>query len=142
MFLDWDRTKQCVTDSFTSGDWSNPKTNNTLIDKEIQYWKQYGSGIYPSLVINNRTYRGQLETLAVANAICAGFATPPPECTAILNSASPDFLTEDRGIRGGVIVAIVFGLIFINIIVVYCYRRYSRREMQQEMQVQIESAVS
>lgn len=40
------------------------------------------------------------------------------------------------------IVAIVFALIFVNMIIVYCYRRYSRREMQNEMSVQIESAVS
>ena len=36
----------------------------------------------------------------------------------------------------------MFILIFLNMIIVYCYRRYSRREMQKEMNVQIESAVS
>jgi len=54
-------------------------------------------------------------------------------CQATLGSYKPDFLEEDNGIQGSVIVAIVFGLIFLNIIIVYCYRRYSRREMQKEM---------
>jgi hypothetical protein len=63
-------------------------------------------------------------------------------CTSILGSNTPDFLPEDEGIRGGVIVAIVFTLIILNMLIVYCYRRYARREMQSEMQVQIESAVS
>jgi len=82
--------------------------------------------------------------LAVFNAICAGFATPPSQCLAVLGSGTPDFVPTEaiEGIKGGVIVAIVFGLIFLNMIIVYCYRRYSRREMQSEMQVQIESAVS
>jgi hypothetical protein len=44
--------------SFTSDDWANINTNNTIIDSEIEYWRLYGSGIYPSIVINNRTYRG------------------------------------------------------------------------------------
>lgn len=93
-------------------------------------------------MINNRTYRGQLEPLAVINAICAGFENPPQMCKGILNSSTPDFLVEEKGIRGGVIVAIVFVLIILNMLIVYCYRRYARREMQQDMQVQIEGAVS
>ena len=42
--------------------------------------KSYGTYIYPSVVINNKTYRGQLDAEAVSNAICAGFSTPPPVC--------------------------------------------------------------
>lgn len=92
-------------------------------------------------MINNRTYRGQLESLAVFNGICAGFANPPSMCSATLGAYQPDFLPEE-GINAGVIVAIVVVLILVNIVIVYCYRRYSKREMQGEMQMQIESAVS
>ena len=42
----------------------------------------------------------------------------------------------------GTIIAIVVGLLLLNVVIVYCYRRYARREMQKEMHVQIESAVS
>ena len=48
-------------------------------------------------------------------------------------ATKPDFLPQDEGISSGVIVAIVFLLILLNIIIVYCYRRYSKREMQNEM---------
>ena len=72
--------------SFTSQDWAASTTNNTIIDKEIEYWKQFGSGIYPSIVINNRTYRGQIESLAVFNALCAGFSEPPSMCASLLGS--------------------------------------------------------
>ena len=133
-----------MRNSFSNSDWGNANTNNTIIDEEIHYWQKYGSGIYPAIVINNRTYRGQLEALAVFNGLCAGFKNPPAQCAAILGAGTPDFVPIEAvdGIKGGVIVAIVFGLIFLNMIIVYCYRRYSRREMQSEMQVQIESAVS
>jgi hypothetical protein len=78
--LDFLETQKCVMGSFSSIDWESEKTNNTLIDSEIEYWRQYGSGIYPSIVINNRTYRGQLEPLAVFNALCSGFSEAPNMC--------------------------------------------------------------
>jgi hypothetical protein len=143
--IDYKETERCVKSSFSSSnpnDWGKERTSNYYIDEEIEYWKTYGAGIYPSLVINNRTYRGQLESLAVKNALCAGFANPPSMCEATLGSYTPDFLPQDDGIRASVIVAIVIALVLINIVIVYCYRRHSKREMQNEMQMQIESAVS
>ena len=56
--LNFDQTQQCVKDSFKGSDWSKESTYNGMIEDEINYWKTYGTGIYPSLVINNRTYRG------------------------------------------------------------------------------------
>lgn len=44
--------------------------------------------------------------------------------------------------RPSVIVGIVVILIILNVIIIYCYRRHAKREMQGEMQMQIESAVS
>lgn len=141
--LDFSETQRCVKSSFSGDRWGSNTTSNYIIDEEIEYWKTYGSGIYPSIVINNRTYRGQLESLAVFNAICAGFANPPAMCKATLGSYTPDFLVDtEEGIKAGVIVAIVVILVLVNVIIVYCYRRYAKREMQSEMQMQIESAVS
>jgi len=62
-------------------------------------------------------------------------------CLATLDSYTPDFLDEGS-IGAGAIVLIVLALILINFIIVYCYRRHSKREMHQNMHVQIESAVS
>jgi len=56
--LNFEETQTCVRNSFTGMDWGSNTTYNRIIDAEIDYWKTYGAGIYPSLVINNRTYRG------------------------------------------------------------------------------------
>lgn len=56
-------------------------------------------------------------------------------CDATLGAYTPDFLPEDDGIKSWVIVSIVIALILVNVIIVYCYRRYSKREMQNEMQI-------
>lgn len=88
-----------------------------------------------------------MEKLAVYNALCAGFATPPDICKATLGIYTPEALPAEirsppKGVTAGVIVAIVFVVILVNIIIVYCYRRFSKREMQSEMATKIDSAVS
>jgi hypothetical protein len=126
--LNFKATQECVENSFSDKDWKKKGVTNYLIDKEIEYWKTYGAGMYPAIVINNRTYRGQLEDLAVFNAICAGFKNTPWMCSGTLESIKPDFI--DEGIHAWVIIVIVITLIILNVIIVYCYRRYTRREMQ------------
>lgn len=131
--LDFQETQKCVINSFTSSDWASQSTNNTIIDEEIEYWKLYGSGLYPSIVINNRTYRGQIESLAVFNALCAGFSQAPSMCANLLGSNQPDYIPMDDGVKPGIIVGIVVILILLNVVIVYCYRRHAKREMQGEM---------
>ena len=46
----------------------------------MKYFKKYGPPLFPGIVINNQTYRGQLEVEEVFNAICAGFHNPPIYC--------------------------------------------------------------
>lgn len=59
--LDWEATEKCVNESFTNPDpstWKNHNVNNTLIDKDFKYWAKYGTSLFPSIVINNQTFRG------------------------------------------------------------------------------------
>jgi len=69
--VSYDETTQCVTDTF---DGPNQKADNLVLKGEAVGWKKYGSGYWPSVVINDRTYRGDLVPDNVLNAVCAGFA--------------------------------------------------------------------
>ena len=57
---DWDEIQECVNNSFDApwDEWKLHTTNNSLIDKDIKYWSKFGSSIFPSIVINNQTFRG------------------------------------------------------------------------------------
>jgi len=57
---DWDENYECVKKSFDAPekDWKLHTTNNTFIDKDIKYWSKFGSSLFPSIVINNQTFRG------------------------------------------------------------------------------------
>ena len=77
-----------------------------------------------------------MEPTLVFMALCAGFEKLPDMCAEYFDTSS-----DGSSIKGGYIVAIVFVLVFLNVVIVYCYRRYAKREMQTEMKMQIESAV-
>lgn len=134
--LDWEKTEKCVKDSFSRpNDWDNKTTRNSMIEKEISYWKEFGTNIYPSIVINKKTYRGQIDPLSVYNALCAGFENPPTECYKTLKMEPPNAFSElmeitvGDGVTMSEVVGLVFGLILLNVLVVYCCRRRARREI-------------
>ncbi len=113
-------------------------TRNTFIDEEIAYWKDYGTNIYPSIVINKKTYRGQIEPLSVFNAVCASFSEPPDQCLKTLHKEKTlvqKTMVDGDSISVGMIVGIVTALILINVVIVYCCRRKAKRDMNNEMQM-------
>lgn len=69
--VDYQETMKCVTDSFEGP--NVLKDDNSILRNEAAAWKKYGSAYWPSIVINDRTYRGDLIPDNVLNAICAGF---------------------------------------------------------------------
>ena len=89
--------------------------------------------MFPSIVINNSTYRGQIETNAVFNAICAAFTDPPKFCRKLLAADDIEHnlkLGDIELITGWhpkhvvmICVAMVGGLL----VFLYCYRRHAKR---------------
>jgi hypothetical protein len=90
--LDWKRTQECVNESFSCKEdsWDKATCHNSIIDAEIAYWKEFGTNQYPSVVINQKSYRGQIEPLSVFNAICAAYEEAPTVCEKILNRNERD----------------------------------------------------
>ena len=139
--IDWEQTQQCVKKSFGNlpeDKWGDASTHNSFIDKEIKYWKDYGTNIYPSLVINQKTYRGQIEPMTVFNAICAGYTETPDQCLKTLHKTKTVKSTkyeDGDSIPVGAIVGIVLLIVFVNVLIVYMCRRKAKREMNSEMQM-------
>lgn len=141
--LDWGVTEGCVINSFGNADrdiWMKKETRNKVIDDEIDYWNQHGGNIIPSIVINNATYRGQMESQAVMNAICSGFQDTPPICKPILEDPDLEddyeigvYNISDHGYSFGHIFMICFISILVLLMVLYCYRRHAKRQMKDTM---------
>jgi hypothetical protein len=68
----------CVNNSFEGTNYF--KDDNRILREERKQWKSLGSAYWPSIVINDRTYRGDLVPDSVLNALCSGFTSEPKYC--------------------------------------------------------------
>ena len=139
--LDWEANDVCVRNSFNDTDWTSKYTVNKLIDDEIHYWREFGTNIYPSVVINKKTFRGQIEPLSVFNAICAAFKSPPSQCMKTLHKeplksmkealqdVEDAMKNEGHGISRTTVMWIFIVLILVNVVVVYLCRRKAKLDM-------------
>mmetsp|Transcript_5773 Transcript_5773/g.9190 ORF Transcript_5773/g.9190 Transcript_5773/m.9190 type:complete len:175 (-) Transcript_5773:36-560(-) len=149
--LDFAETEQCVRDSFSTPDqrkWHDKNVTNDLIDQDIKYWAKYGQYINPSIMINNQSYRGEFETQAVFNALCAGFMEAPRACSPILGTID---LKEDLevgiveindGYRAKHIVGVFVFFTFTLVVSLICYRRWAKRQMKNTMDDQVAQAIT
>jgi hypothetical protein len=112
-----------------------------LIDNDFKYWAKYGTSLFPSIVINNQTYRGQIETQAVMNAICAGFQKPPKMCKRLLHAKDLEhnFKLGVIQFEEGYRPSHILGIFAICLTLLFCalclYRRHAKRQMKQIMKV-------
>jgi len=73
------RVDTCIKESFESNG-AEPdyaKDDNKILRDMLFEWNNLGSHLYPSVVINNITFRGQLNPYNVFEAICAGYKDTP-----------------------------------------------------------------
>lgn len=84
------------------------------------------------MVINNRTYRGDLSPFNIYSAICAGYKNPPKACdeapVALLNA-------QKEGISGNMLIAVVVLLVIVNLFLIILYRRCTNKEIKDDMQL-------
>mmetsp|Transcript_20067 Transcript_20067/g.22395 ORF Transcript_20067/g.22395 Transcript_20067/m.22395 type:complete len:161 (-) Transcript_20067:8-490(-) len=134
---DYSEIMECVNDSFDQDDHVN--SDNRLLAKETTDWKNHGPHFFPAVIINNVTYRGFLTPDNVFQAICEGFQKHPSECKSISDGETHQII---NGISTKVLVIIVVGILLCNLILLYLYRRYYKKELQNEVRTAAHSAVS
>lgn len=114
-----------------------------MLINEANNWLSSGIPYSPAVVINNKVFRvilckqsqGTLEPESVFKAICAGFNVTPEICIdeAIKKAGSIGVMT---------IIMIIVLVILLNVVFIYLYRRHTKKEMREEMQLQISSVMS
>ena len=140
--FEYDKTMGCVGDSFERGIEDIGNSDNEILEQFVSEWKIFGSGYWPSAVINNRTFRGDLTPDNVFSALCAGFATLPDACGGNGEKRTIVVRNNNEGISGNVLIGVVVLLILINLFLIVMYRRCTTKEMNDDMQLQVNSAVS
>ena len=121
----------------------------TILEEDRNWAKTFGINLHPAISINNITYRGQFEGFDIFKAICAGFLEQPEICKGdkVLQFFSlentGDLLYRRRSvIKLFHIVAAVIVVLLLNVLALCIYRKYQKRKVNEELQVQVNSAVS
>lgn len=78
--IDQEIVEKCVLDTFEGGDPS--VDDNSVLRESAALWNEYGTFLYPAIVINDMTFRGRLNPENVYEAVCASFRHEPKECRA------------------------------------------------------------
>jgi hypothetical protein len=76
--LNFAEIETCVKKTFEGDDFQTD--DNIVLRDSANEWQKYGTHLSPSIVINNRTFRGRLTPDNVFEAICASFIHEPKQC--------------------------------------------------------------
>lgn len=138
----------CVRDSFLGKDFA--MDDNTLLSHERDRMLARGINYFPVLLINNQTFRGDLESDEVMGAICAAYIVKPTACDEWYEKFYP---TEEKHRRrrhrrrhrgmgtSTLFIIVVFSFLTFGVLLFF-YRRWMRAELGKEMQIEVSSAVN
>lgn len=143
-----EEVQRCLKESFVMDRSGNVK-DNTLLKEDRDWSNLMGTFMHPSVTINNITYRGDLNGYDIFKAVCAGFQDMPTVCKgdnifevmAELEN-KPDNQRGSHFAKGYHIVGAIIIVMLFNFAALYAYRRYHKKKMNAELQMQVNSAVS
>lgn len=132
---------KCVADTFEGTNYQEDE--NYVFSQFAEEWRMYGHNLYPSVVLNSKTFRGRMTPDNVFEAICASFQDEPRECRAWqIQEGIALPVGQSTGITQKTFFEIVVVLILINLSVIIVYRKWLNRELEKDMKLQVSSAVS
>lgn len=139
--IDINYVDKCVKDSF-DGSKDMELDDNTDLRMMQKEWQDYGHKIYPSLIVNDVTFRGTMNPKNVVEAVCSGFDKMPRACRKFMRKEGIVLNNRHGGVSHKLLALIILALIVTGLIIMLMYRRCMKTEMQQEMKMQVSSAVS
>lgn len=146
-------TDDCIYDSFgrpgrISGniDWNkiNYKSESSIMLNNTEAWTAYGTLYWPSVTINQVTFRGDITPENILEAVCAGLKDKPDVCIKFYREENIDFSVPliSNSVTKEMLIVVVVVLVGVNVLLLLAYRRCAKREMEQDIGIQVSSAVS
>ena len=135
-----DEIMDCVYESFgtdrkevevISKDEQYLDNENTVLYSNYQKFISSESKTIPSVYVNIDRMNGQLNAKVLFQNICDGFSKRPSYCD------DYDFIQVEKvnkGLTGVQIFLIVIGVIFINLIIFLCCRRYMQKKIRDKVE--------
>ncbi|OMJ93128.1 hypothetical protein SteCoe_3945 [Stentor coeruleus] len=133
--------QECIDNSVLGSD---IKINdNFLLKQERKAMLDRGIFFYPSLIINNQTFRGDLESVEVMTALCAGFKNQPNYCIEYFDGISDDNISDDdKRVSPRILVLIIFFSLIAFVVILFLYRKWLRKYASETMKKEITKTIS
>ena len=141
--IDAEKVDNCFKDSFLTSNKINYETDdNWILMNETKLIRQMGIQFWPTVTVNNVSYKGNLEGKNVFEAVCSLYpeADIPETCNEVLGIQSHE---HSEGLNVSLILIMVIScLILFFLFLVFIYRRWVRSQLTNEMSSQVNQMVT
>ncbi|KRX08243.1 hypothetical protein PPERSA_01173 [Pseudocohnilembus persalinus] len=141
------KIKECM---YPDGSNEYTDADHQLLEEQISLQKRANIHYFPSVVINNKTYRGTLNGSEVMEAVCATFAKTSSKCKQFLEKTQKNFdITPNSTSMVGngpdvlfIVFVVVVILVLFFLFMMFVYRRMVAKDLQKEMNAEVNQIVS
>ena len=141
--IDAEKVDNCFKDSFLTSNKINYETDdNWILMNETKLIRQMCIQFWPTVTVNNVSYKGNLEGKNVFEAVCSLYpeADIPETCNEVLGIQSHE---HSEGLNVSLILIMVIScLILFFLFLVFIYRRWVRSQLTNEMSSQVNQMVT
>jgi len=133
--IDKEGIAKCFKDSFQNTD-TKALSKNTLLDSELNEARRYGLTLYPSILVNNKTFLGNWKGKNLLEAVCAGTKEKGESLKEACNfywGRHDRPIQESKGISAGWITFIIICIIIFNVVVIFFCRKYVQKKISERM---------
>ena len=142
MNLDTNKINKCFEDSFvkTGATLDINLDDNTILKNERNLFLQNGIQFWPSVSINNDSFKGNIEGEMIFEAVCSKFNKIPQYCYDVMG------VTVNQKMEGisisKIVILVIISLILFLLFLVFCYRIYLKRLFHRDMSTKVSEMVS
>ena len=140
----------CIGDSFE--DDKDFESNNVLLEADKQWGSQHNLIAHPSILINNFTYRGDIDFVDLKQAICSAYQVRPEYCNIAAALEDAENINTYVNASYAKKMTLVFGkfhffvigllILLCNVVLLLGIRRWNAKSQSERINTEVNAAVS
>lgn len=113
-----------------------------ILKEEHQAWRDSALNSEPGILINNKAYRDSINSTDVFKAICMAIPETPEVCKDAIRVSPLQETKAKNDWNPWTIAAIVIMLLLLNVLLIYCYRRYTKKDVRNQVNFALSSVMT
>jgi len=104
--------------------------NNTILEEEYNIKKNWKIKIFPTVMVNNKTLKGKVNSENLLEAVCAGFTVKPQVC---YDESFFVRISLEQGISFSTVFLIIVAILLINLLIYLVCKRYIIKRINEKI---------